>query len=429
MRIRSTTIAGTAPAALPVALLLALLLAVAGCGFPAPERSESRPQTGPERERAEAERTAPRQREQRREAPPAEPSATLPLPVAPAPVAPAPPPAPGIAAAGDGLPSELLPDEQRDIELFRRTEPSVVYINSVALRQDPFSFDVTRIRQGTGSGFVWDRDGHVVTNFHVAEAGREMTVVLADRSEWPARVVGVAPDRDLAVLKIEAPSSALIPLPVGDSSGLLVGQRVYAVGNPFGLDNSLTVGVVSALGRELQSPSGRTIKDVIQTDAAINPGNSGGPLLDSRGRLIGVNTAIYSPSGANAGIGFAVPVDTVKRLVPQLIATGRAVQPGIGVSILADAQARRAGVQGVIVGEVQDGTPAARAGLVGLQRSRRGWALGDVIVGVNGQAVKSTDDLAQLLEETGVGNSARLAIEREGRRREVTVQLIDVGGR
>ncbi len=260
-----------------------------------------------------------------------------------------------------------------------------------------------------------------MTNFHVAEAGQELSVVLADRTEWPARIVGVAPDKDLAVLKIDAPADKLPPLPVGGSSDLLVGQRVYAVGNPFGLDNTLTVGVVSALGRELQSPSGRTIRDVIQT--------SGGPLIDSRGRLIGVNTAIYSPSGANAGIGFSVPVDTVKRLVPQLIATGRAVQPGIGISILSDDLARRSEVEGVVIRSVQPGGPAARAKLEGLRRTQRGWALGDLIVAVNGKPVKTIDEMAQVFEDAGVGGVVTLTVARDGKERTVELELVDISGR
>jgi S1-C subfamily serine protease len=220
---------------------------------------------------------------------------------------------------------------------------------------------VQQIPQGAGSGFVWDTEGHVVTNFHVVQQAQALSVTLADQSEWEGRVVGAAPDKDIAVLRIKAPAAQLTPLPRGTSADLLVGQRVLAVGNPFGLDQSLTTGLVSAVGRELKSPSGRRIRDVIQTDAAINPGNSGGPLLDSRGRLIGVNTAIYSPSGASAGIGFAVPVDTVSRLVPQLISGGRVVQAGIGVSLIPERYTAQLGVTGVaIAGPSQRSSPMAR---------------------------------------------------------------------
>jgi S1-C subfamily serine protease len=407
-----------------VGTIAAALLAAGGCGFPAGDRPEDRQLTGPERERVE------RTTQPKGEIRPRQPEPSPREPAVP-PVPPAPPLSPPRTPRDSGidLADELMPDERRDIEVFRRAAPSVVYINSIAVRQNPLSFDVMKIPQGAGSGFVWDRSGHIVTNFHVAEAGQELSVVLADRTEWPARIVGVAPDKDLAVLKIDAPADKLTPLPVGGSSDLLVGQRVYAVGNPFGLDNTLTVGVVSALGRELQSPSGRTIRDVIQTDAAINPGNSGGPLIDSRGRLIGVNTAIYSPSGANAGIGFSVPVDTVKRLVPQLIATGRAVQPGIGVSILSDDLARRSEVEGVVIRSVQPRGPAARAGLEGLRRTARGWALGDLIVAVNGKPVRTIDEMAQVFEDTGVGGVVTLTVARDGKERTVELELIDLSGR
>jgi S1-C subfamily serine protease len=416
--------------------IAAVLLAAGGCGFPTGEESEDRQLTGPEREQVE--RATQRKGEIRPRQPESAPQESAPLvPPASQPLQPSESSAGAPSAAppailldpGSDLSAELMPDERRDIDVFRRAAPSVVYINSIAVRQNPLSFDVMKIPQGAGSGFVWDRNGHIVTNFHVAEAGQEMSVVLADRSEWPARVVGVAPDKDLAVLKIDAPADKLPPLPVGGSSDLLVGQRVYAVGNPFGLDNTLTVGVVSALGRELQSPSGRTIRDVIQTDAAINPGNSGGPLIDSRGRLIGVNTAIYSPSGANAGIGFSVPVDTVKRLVPQLIATGRAVQPGIGVSILSDDLARRSQVEGVVIRSVQPRGPAARAGLEGLRRTQRGWALGDLIVAVNGTPVRTIDEMAQVFEDAGVGGVVTLTVARDGKERAVELELVDISGR
>jgi S1-C subfamily serine protease len=261
------------------------------------------------------------------------------------------------------IPTDLTPDERRTVEVFRRAAASVVHVANLAIRQDLFSLDVMRIQQGTGSGFVWDTSGHIVTNFHVIEDGDSFKVRLSDQSEYEARVVGYAANKDLAVLKINAPASRLTPLPVGVSQTLLVGQKVLAVGNPFGLDHSLTVGVVSAPGRELRSPGGRKIYDVIQTDAAINPGNSGGPLLDSSGRLIGINSAIYSPSGASAGIGFAIPIDAVKKLVPQLIAHRRPVVPGIGIVALPESMAQRNQLDGVVVQEVVPGSPAAKAGL------------------------------------------------------------------
>ncbi len=328
------------------------------------------------------------------------------------------------------LPEGVGPEEKRDVEVFRRARASVVYITSLALRRSPLSFDVQQIPQGTGSGFVWDQEGHVVTNFHVTQQGDAFSVTLADQSEWEAKVAGAAPDKDVAVLRIKAPREKLVPLTRGASQGLAVGQRVLAVGNPFGLDHSLTVGVVSALGRELRSPNGRRIRDVIQTDAAINPGNSGGPLLDSSGRLIGMNTAIFSPSGAFAGIGFAVPVDTVTRLVPQLIAKGRIATAGIGIALIPQRYNAQLGIDGVAIGEVLPDGPAARAGLQGAQVTRaRRVVLGDRIVAVDGKPVKSEDDLRDAFEAAGVGGTVTLTIARAQERRDVKVSLISVDER
>jgi S1-C subfamily serine protease len=333
----------------------------------------------------------------------------------------APPPVPARQLDAEGLTS----DESRNIEIFRSASASVVNITSIDLQRDFFSLDVFEIPRGTGSGFVWDAKGHIVTNFHVIEGGRRWMVTLSDRTEHEAEVVGYSEDKDLAVLRISAGKSSLPPLPIGTSSDLAVGQTVLALGNPFGLDHSLTVGVVSAVGRELRSPSGRTIHDVIQTDAAINPGNSGGPLLDSHGRLIGVNSAIYSPSGAFAGIGFAVPVDIVKRLVPQLIEHGRPIQAGIGASMIADNRARQLGVEGVLLYQIGRGTPAEKAGLQGVHRGRGGrWELGDRIVAVNGEKVESSDDLLHAFETAGVGAQVTLTIMRDGERRDVKVPLV-----
>jgi S1-C subfamily serine protease len=330
-----------------------------------------------------------------------------------------------VATTGPVFAQELTAEERRTIEIFRRARPAVVFITSVALRRDVFTLDVQQMPAGTGSGFVWDRQGHIVTNFHVIQQGDAFSVTLADQSEWDARVVGAAPEKDLAVLRIEAPRDRLTPLTPGTSRTLLVGQHVYAVGNPFGLDHSLTTGVVSALGRELRSPTGRRIRDVIQTDAAINPGNSGGPLLDSGGRLIGVSTAIFSPSGASAGIGFAVPVDTVTRLVPQLISRGRAVQAGIGATFIPERFNAAIGVrEGVALAEVQPSGPAARAGLAGAQltRSRR-VVLGDRLVAVDGKPVRSEDDARDLFEAAGPGATVTLTVVGPSGRRDVRVAL------
>ena len=258
---------------------------------------------------------------------------------------------------------DLAEEEKTTIALFRQASPSVVHITTLAVRQDAFSLDVFQIPQGTGSGFVWDKQGHIVTNFHVIRDADAAQVTLADHSSWKARLVGAYPDKDLAVLMVDAPKDKLHPIAIGTSHDLQVGQRLFAIGNPFGLDQSLTTGIISALGREIESVNRLAIKDMIQTDAAINPGNSGGPLLDSSGRLIGVNTAIYSPSGASAGIGFAIPVDEVNRIVPQLIRHGKVVRPGLGVQVAPDHLADELGINGVVIVGVQPGSPAAKAGL------------------------------------------------------------------
>ena len=331
------------------------------------------------------------------------------------------------AEAETPIPDDLSTEEKRDIEVFRRASASVVFITSETFQRDFFSLDVYAIPQGSGSGFVWDDKGHVVTNFHVIEGADRLKITLADQSEWDAKVVGTAPDKDLAVLEIGARASGLVPLALGKSHDLLVGQRVLALGNPFGLDHSLTVGVVSALGREIQAPNGRTIRDVIQTDAAINPGNSGGPLLDSRGRLIGVNAQILSPSRASAGIGFAVPVDTVAKLVPQLIQHGKPIVPGIGIVLIPDPIAARYRIVGAAIAEVSDGSPAERAGLEGVTVIRsRGWRLRDVIVAVDGKQVSNGDELAYAFETAGIGADVTLTVERDTSKRDVSVRLVAV---
>jgi len=319
-------------------------------------------------------------------------------------------------------------EEQRTIDVFRNASKSVVSIRSVAFRYDAFSLDVLQIPRGVGSGFVWDGEGHIVTNYHVIEQGNAFQVTLADQSEWDAEVVGVAPYKDLAVLKIDAPAKRLVPLARGRSADLVVGQKALALGNPFGLDQTLTVGVLSALGRELSSRGGRVIHDVLQTDAAINPGNSGGPLLDSDGELIGVNTAIHTPSGYSVGVGFSIPVDTVSALVPQLIRHGRPIQPGIGIELLPEhieRDMKRRGLEGIPVGRVQRGSPAEQAGIEGPRQNRYGrFVLGDVIVAVDGKRPDSRGELLDLFEAKGVGGTVTLTLERSGDQREVSVKLI-----
>ncbi len=327
-----------------------------------------------------------------------------------------------VTARGD-----LASDEKNTIELFQSVSPSVVYITSIELRRNLFSLNIYEIPKGTGSGFIWDNEGRIVTNYHVIEDANKVQVTLADNTTWKAVLVGASADKDIAVLKIAAPAKILKPIPVGESANLLVGQKVFAIGNPFGLDQTITAGIVSALGREIKSANGMTIHDVIQTDAAINPGNSGGPLLDSAGRLIGVNTAIYSPDGVNAGIGFAVPVDEVNRVVTEIIKHGRLIRPGLGISVANERLVSRLGVEGVLIVQVESGSSAEKAGLRGVKRVGGELVLGDVIVGVNGKPIKNLDDLRQELDRYHVGDEVTLKVIREGEEFQVKVTLDAVG--
>jgi S1-C subfamily serine protease len=319
----------------------------------------------------------------------------------------------------------LAADELANVELFKKASPSVVHITSLAAQRDMFSPTVQQVPRGTGTGFVWDAAGHIVTNFHVIQGANGARVTLADQSTYDATLVGYFADRDLAVLKINAPKEKLPPLAVGTSRDLLVGQRVYAIGNPFGLDQTLTIGIVSALNREIESFNNRTIRGVVQTDAAINPGNSGGPLLDSAGRLIGVNTQIASPSGASAGIGFAIPVDEVNRIVPRLIRDGRFVRPAIGVTAGSQQLHRALKLpQGVAIVGVGRGTPAAQAGLQPFSRGNRGEVvMGDVITAVNDEPVKDLDDMLAVLEGRQPGEVVTLSVWRGGQLRKQAVKL------
>jgi S1-C subfamily serine protease len=318
---------------------------------------------------------------------------------------------------------KLGADEKSTIDVFKQFSRSVVHITSLESRRDRMTLDVSEIPQGTGSGFVWDNAGHVVTNFHVIQHGNRASVTLQDGSTYPATIVGRAPDKDLAVLKIDAPAQKLQPLPVGSSGNLQVGQKVLAIGNPFGLDQTLTTGVISGLGREIKSVTQRAIYDVIQTDASINPGNSGGPLLDSSGRLIGINTAIYSPSGANAGIGFAVPVDTVNAIVPVLLRDGKLSRPGLGINILSDQITASQKIEGVVVLGVAPGGAADKAGIIGAQQAPGGMALGDIIVKFDKAEIKRQSDLFKALDAHKVGDEVELELLREGEKRTVKVTL------
>src|SRR6056300_391307 len=306
-------------------------------------------------------------------------------------------------------------DEANTTEIFSKASPAVVFVTNKALRRGLFSLNVEEIPRGSGTGFVWNKAGLIVTNFHVIAGAQRLTVTLQDRSEHDAEVIGVAPEKDLAVLRIENPPDDLQTLPLGDSSELQVGRKVLAIGNPFGLDTTLTTGVVSALGREIKAPSNRTIRGVIQTDAAINPGNSGGPLLNSLGQLIGVNTAIYSPSGGSAGIGFAIPVNTVIEVVPQLIAFGKIMRPVLGVELASDRWLRRYRVEGVPIVRTYRGFPAENSGMVGARRGARGEIiLGDVITQIDGERVANNDEFLSAMEKHQVGDTIDVVTTRDG---------------
>lgn len=306
--------------------------------------------------------------------------------------------------------------ELATINLFEKAAPSVAFITTSNFRRDYWSRNITEIPRGTGSGFVWDRAGHIITNYHVIEGADKAQITLGNGTSWEASLVGVAPDKDLAVLKIEVPRAQLLPIPVGSSSNLKVGQSVYAIGNPFGLDQTLTTGIISALGREIESQGRVPIRDVIQTDAAINPGNSGGPLLDSSGRLIAVNTAIYSPSGAYAGIGFSIPVDVVNWVVTDLIEYGEVKRPSLGVELASSQITRRIGIEGALVLNVIEGGAAHQAGIRATVRDRAGnIRMGDLIIGINNTEITSNNDLILALEKYKINDRIRVEVLREER--------------
>jgi|SRR5690554_360950 len=327
-------------------------------------------------------------------------------------------------AVNDPPPTFATDGERNTIEVFEFASPSVVYVNRYQVVRDRRSLDLLTIPQGAGTGFVWSEAGYIVTNYHVVEGAQQLSITLPDQSRWSATVAGLAPDKDLAVLKIEAPRDKLQALPLGDSSHLSVGRKVLAIGNPFGLDATLTTGVVSALGREIKAPNQRKIHNVIQTDAAINPGNSGGPLLNSAGELIGVNTMIFSPSGASAGIGFAIPVNIVKQIVPQLIEYGRLVRPEFGIEFAPDRWAHRAGVEGVAILHAPPGKPAAKAGLQGAKRGAWGTVeLGDIIIALDDTPTRNYDEFLALLEAHKPGDTLAVHYVRNGKLRQTRVTL------
>ena len=319
----------------------------------------------------------------------------------------------------------LAEDEQNNISVFKAVSPSVVHITTVELARNFLSLDVMQIPRGTGSGFIWDDRGNIVTNFHVIQGASAARVTLSDQSNYKASLVGAFPDRDLAVLRIDAPKEKLRAIVVGGSGELQVGQKVYAIGNPFGLDQSLTTGVISALNREIESVTRRPIRGMIQTDAAINPGNSGGPLLDSAGRLIGVNTAIYSPTGSFAGIGFAIPVDEVNRVVPRLIKDGKFVRPALGIQPAPEAFQRALGLgKGVVIVGVLPDSPAHKAGIRPFMRAADGSLVrGDVIVALGSKEVSTLDDLQTELEQRQAGETVTITVARGDKRENLQVRL------
>jgi S1-C subfamily serine protease len=310
-------------------------------------------------------------------------------------------------------PGARTEDERNTIAVFRAAAQSTVFVTQTRVALDYLAGTMQEVPAGSGSGFIWDDKGIIVTNFHVVDGARSVTVTFHTQETFEATIVGIEPRKDIAVLKVQAPAKLLVPIHVAKGGEVEVGQKAIAIGNPFGLDHTLTTGVISAIGRQMQGAGGVSIRDMIQTDAAINPGNSGGPLLDSSGQLIGMNTMIYSKSGASAGIGFAVPAFTVSRVVPQIIKTGHAEQVGIGINVdPAQKLERRLGLDGVIVLNVPEGSAAKAAGLRGLTRTQRGIALGDIIVGVDGTRVTHFDDLYTALDTHKPDDVVKLTVVR-----------------
>ena len=321
--------------------------------------------------------------------------------------------------------AKLTEDERNTIEIVRKNKSSVVYVTNIQLVRDFWYGSEEKMPRGSGSGFMWDDQGHIVTNYHVIEDGVEFLVTLPNGEQRQAKLVGKEESKDVAVLKLQGSLSGLFPITPGTSKDLLVGQKVVAIGNPFGFDYTVTKGIVSALGRKILGAGGVTIPNMIQTDASINPGNSGGPLLNSAGELIGMNTMIVSPSGTSSGVGFAVPVDIIRKTVPELIRFGKVQHPGLGVTFLPDQYARRAEVVGVVVMEVQTGSAAYEASLRGLSRDRYGRTyINDVITAVDKTAVKTYDDLFTALENYKIGDTVTLTVLRNEKSRPVRIQLI-----
>ena len=329
-----------------------------------------------------------------------------------------------------GFSAELLPVETKTIDIYRRAVPSTVNVSNIKLAKN-FYYGEVEIPQGQGSGFVWDETGHIVTNFHVVQGGNNFVVTFYnDPKQYHAKLVGTAPEKDIAVLKLDEKPAKLSPIATGISKTLLVGQYSFAIGSPFGLDYTLTTGVISALGRKIDGIGGVKINDMIQTDAAINMGNSGGPLLDSSGHLIGMNTVIFSTSGSSAGLGFAVPVDTIKQIVPQLIQHGKVIRPGLGIGIVPDSMKSRltGKTQGLIISYIDEKGSAARAGLKGMTQDEFGRVfIGDIILAVDGKEVNSLDDIYQVLETKKIGDQVDVRYRRDGKNltTKITLQAIN----
>lgn len=326
--------------------------------------------------------------------------------------------------------STLYPSEKENIQVFQQVAPLVVNVHN--MRQVRRHAENVAVEAGLGSGFVWDDKGHIITNFHVIHNAKGVVVSLQDGQSFPAEIIGAEPRKDIAVLVLKDPKAlkalkSLKPLRLADSTKLQVGQRAIAIGNPFGLDQSMTIGIVSARNRRIMGITGISIADMIQTDAAVNPGNSGGPLLDSRGQLIGMNTLIYSSSGASNGVGFAVPVNDIKRIANQIINQGRVVQPGLGIQLLDSGISQRNSLHGVVIGKVVPGSPAAKAGLRGTRRNVRGMMhLGDIIIALNGKPVKDYDDLYNLMDDMKVGQTVTVTILRDKKKQTVKIKTIDL---
>lgn len=318
----------------------------------------------------------------------------------------------------------LTEDENNTISIVKKNMHAVVYITNIQLVSD-FFYDREEVARGTGSGFIWDNKGHIVTNYHVIEDGDKFMITLPNQKQVGARLVGKEPSKDIAVLRIDGSALDLVPVKPGTSGNLQVGQKVIAIGNPFGFDYSVTTGIISALGRQMPGAGGVTIKGMIQTDASINPGNSGGPLLNSDGELIGMNTMIYSRTGTSSGVGFAIPVDIIKRIVPQIITYGKVTRPGLGVSVLPDQYARRVGVQGVVVVDVPSKSGAYQAGIRGIGRDRYGRLyIQDIIVGINNIKINSYDDMFNALDNFKIGDTVNLTLMRNDKKRTVRIKLV-----